>query len=120
MLQTEYQFELPQGFVDKTGNLHKKGLMRLASAADEILPLKDPRVQQNPAYLTILILSRVVTKLGDLDSIGTSTIENLFSADFNHLQGLYQEINNPSEPLEVKCPHCGESHEIRPFLARGQ
>jgi hypothetical protein len=125
MLQTEYEFELPHGFVDKDGNLHKKGVMRLASAADEILPLKDPRVQQNPAYLSVLLLSRVVTKLGSLDNIDTNVIEKLFSADFNYLQGLYQEINSPAdEPILVRCPHCQQTHalpyEVAPFLARGQ
>ena len=125
MLQTDYEFELPQGYVDKEGNLHKKGVMRLASAADEILPLKDPRVAQNPAYLTVILLSRVVTKLGSLDNIDTNVIEKLFSADFNYLQGLYQEINSPAnEPVQVRCPYCNELHslppEIAPFLARGQ
>ncbi|MCL2576439.1 MAG: phage tail assembly protein [Defluviitaleaceae bacterium] len=125
MLQTDYEFELPQGYVDKEGNLHKKGVMRLASAADEILPLKDPRVQQNPPYLTVVLLSRVITKLGSVDNIDTNVIEKLFSADFNYLQGLYQEINSPvNEPVQVRCPHCNEMHslpfEVAPFLARGQ
>jgi hypothetical protein len=125
MLQTEYEFELPRGFVDRDGNLHKKGVMRLASAADEILPLKDPHVQQNPAYLSVLLLSRVVTKLGSLENIDTNVIEKLFSADFNYLQGLYQEINSPAdEPIFVRCPHCEKTHalpyEVAPFLAREQ
>ena len=76
--QTEFEFALPKGYVDGEGNLHKNGIMRLATAADEILPMKDQRVQSNPAYLTVILLSRVITKLGDLQSINTKTIENLF------------------------------------------
>lgn len=124
MLQTEFEFELPQGYVDKDGNLHKKGVMRLATAADEILPLKDPRVQQNPAFLSVILISRVITRLGSLDNVTVNVIEGLFSADFNYLQGLYQEINSPANPVQVRCPHCSQSHdlpvEIAPFLARGQ
>ncbi len=98
--QTEYEFTLPIGFVDETGNLHRKGVMRIATAADEILPLKDSHVQQNPAYLSVIILSRVVTKLGDLSSISTKTIENLSASDFVFLQTLYNRINGEG----VKAP----------------
>jgi hypothetical protein len=79
-VQTEYEFTLPKGLADENGNLHKKGVMRLATAADEIMPLKDLRVQQNPAYLTVIVLSRVITKLGDLEAVTTKTIENLFAS----------------------------------------
>ena len=75
------EFTLPKGYVDVEGNLHKEGIMRLATAADEILPMKDPRVQTNPAYLTVILLSRVITKLGDLQVINANTIENLFASD---------------------------------------
>ena len=67
--QTEFEFELPRGYVDQNGEVHKRGVMRLATAADEIMPLRDPRVQQNPGYLTVILLSRVVTKLGTLQAI---------------------------------------------------
>ncbi len=80
--QTEFEFKLPKGYVDQEGNLHKEGIMRLSTAADEILPMKDPKVQSNPAYLTIILLSRVVTKLGNVQSVSTRVIENLFTADF--------------------------------------
>jgi len=96
-LQTEYEFTLPKGFVDEEGTLHKKGLMRLATAADEILPQKDSRVQGNPAYLILILLSRVITKLGDLSSINPNTMENLFLEDLNYLQALYQKINGYEE-----------------------
>lgn len=91
--QTEYDFVLPLGFVDETGTLHKEGKMRLATAADEVLPMKDPRVQQNPAYLTIIILARVVVSLGGLKMVTTKVIENLFTKDFNYLQEMYNRVN---------------------------
>ena len=69
MFQTEFPFELPKGYLDASGILHKTGTMRLATAADEIVPLKDPRVQQNPSYLTIILLARVITRLGSLPAI---------------------------------------------------
>ena len=69
MLVTEFEFELPKGYIDPQGNLHRKGVMRLATAAEEIYPLKDPRVQNWPAYLIIILLSRVVSKLGTLREI---------------------------------------------------
>jgi len=86
MFQTEYEFTLPKGYVDEEGTLHKKGTMRLATAADEILPLKDPRVQQNPAYLTVILLSRVVTKIGSIPAVNPRVIEELFASDLGYLQ----------------------------------
>jgi hypothetical protein len=113
VIQTEYEFTLPKGLVDENGNLHKKGIMRVATAADEILPLKDPRVQQNPAYLTVVILSRVVVKLGDLKSITTKTIENLFASDLAYLQMLYNKINGEgASKLKVTCPKCKTEFEM--------
>ena len=91
--QTEFEFELPRGYVDQNGEVHKHGVMRLATAADEIMPLRDPRVQQNPGYLTVILLSRVVTKLGTLQAINNRVIENLFTIDMAYLQDLYQRIN---------------------------
>lgn len=92
-LQTEFEFELPKGYVDKDGNLHRTGVMRLATAGDEILPLKDPRVQSNPSYLTIVLLSRVITRLGDLPDVNPRIIEGLFVEDLAFLQRLYGSIN---------------------------
>jgi len=112
VLQTEYEFTLPKGYVDTDGTLHKEGLMRLASAADEILPMKDPRVQSNPAYLIVILLSRVITKLGSLPNINPGIIEKLFVADLTYLQELYKSINgNGNLSIKVKCPKCGESFE---------
>lgn len=91
--QTEIQFELPKGYVDEAGTLHRRGTMRLATAADEILPLRDPRVQQNEAYLAVIVLSRVVTRLGSLSEIHTGVIENLYASDLAYLQRLYEKFN---------------------------
>lgn len=111
--RTEYEFELPRGYVDDNGTLHKRGIMRLATAADEILPMRDPRVQQNPGYLTIILLARVVTKLGDLKHIDTKTVEKLFTADLAYLQSIYRQINEIETPkVRVFCPKCDHEHEV--------
>src|ERR671911_167269 len=93
MFQTEYEFTLPFGYLDEDGTLHRDGVMRLATAADEILPLKDPRVQQNPAYLTVIVLARVITRLGSLPDVNTKVVEGLFASDLNYLQKLYEQLN---------------------------
>jgi hypothetical protein len=104
--QTEVEFTLPKGYPDGDGALHRDGVMRLATAADEILPLKDPRVQQNPAYLTIIVLARVVTRLGSLADVNTRVIEGLFASDLSYLQALYESLNGeggdevPAGPFE--------------------
>ena len=113
VLQTEYDFSLPMGYVDETGTLHKEGKMRLATAADEILPMKDPRVQSNPAYLTVILLSRVVTGLGDLKMITPKVIEGLFAGDFAYLQEMYTRINqNGSNSIKTVCPKCEYKYEV--------
>ena len=113
--QTEIEFRLPRGFMDEDGTLHHEGVMRLATAADEILPLKDPRVQANPAYLTVIVLSRVVTKLGSLSDVNTRIIENLYASDVSYLQSLYQKLNtngNGNGHRKVACPNCSEEIDI--------
>ncbi len=113
MLHTEYEFRLPKGYVDSEGNLHNDGIMRLATAADEILPLKDPRVQNNPAYLIITLLSRVVTRLGSLEVINPKVIEGLFASDLAYLQDFYNRINsNGLRTLKLQCPHCQQGFEV--------
>ena len=109
MLQTEHEFTLPMGFIDKDGSLHTTGVMRLATAGDEILPQRDERVRSNPAYLTVIILSRVITRLGDLNHINTATIENLFAADLEYLQDLYNAINQIAvDGVAVTCDRCSQ------------
>jgi hypothetical protein len=111
--QTEFEFTLPKGYVDEDGNLQKKGIMRLATAADEILPLKESRVQSNPAYLTIILFSRVITKLGNLQTINTKVIENLFASDLSYLQDFYKRINeNGTSKIMTTCPKCEHQFEI--------
>ncbi len=113
MFQTEYEFTLPKGYVDEEGNLHKKGIMRLATAADEILPLKDPRVQSNPAYLTVILLSRVITKLGSLNDVNPRIVEGLFASDLGYLQEFYRKINGDgTASLKTKCPKCEYEFEV--------
>jgi hypothetical protein len=112
-LQTEHDFVLPKGYVDSSGALQRHGRMRLATAADEILPLKDPRVQANPSYLTVILLSRVVVKLGTLDDVNPSIVEGLFVEDLAYLQELYRRLNGGEElTIKAKCPSCGEAVEV--------
>jgi hypothetical protein len=107
LLQTEFEFTLPMGYVDEHGDLHKNGVMRLATAADEVLPMRDPRVQQNASYLTIIVMSRVVTQLGTLSQINTGVIEKLFTSDFSFLQAFYEQINGDgTSGKNAVCPQC--------------
>lgn len=119
MLRTEHDFTLPMGYLDDEGSLHREGTMRLATAADEITPLKDPRVQKNGAYLTVLLLSRVVTRLEGVEPITPQTIERLFAADLAHLQRLYNEINRVDGGGSAVCPQCHHTFDLEPALAGG-
>lgn len=120
--QTEFAFTLPKGYIDFQGELHREGVMRLANAGDEILPLRDPRVQQNPGYLTIILLSRVITKLGTLPAVDTNVVEKMFTMDLAYLQDLYQKINTMEMPTyKGICPHCGQAVDIPVnFMEAGQ
>jgi hypothetical protein len=120
-LQTEYDFVLPKGYVDRDGTVHRRGVMRLATANDEIAPLRDPRVRQNQAYLTIILLSRVITKLGSLSEINPSIVEGIFSEDLAYLQNLYRRINeNGSTNVATTCPECGHNFEVDTVLGLGE
>ena len=112
-LQTEFEFALPKGYVDSDGNVHKHGVMRLATAADEIVPLKDSRVKANQAYLIVILLARVITKLGDIREVNTRIIEGLFASDLAYLQELYRRINGDGHAMmPVVCPACEHSFEV--------
>lgn len=112
--KTEYKFTLPRGFVDAEGKVHREGTMRLATARDEILPLQDYRVQANRAYLVIILLSRVVTRIGDVTHVTVDVIENLFSTDLAFLQEFYRKINEEggAPKHHVACPKCGHEMDI--------
>jgi hypothetical protein len=101
MLQTEFEFTLPKGYLDTDGNLHRIGVMRLSRAMDEIVPMRDPRVKANPAYATVLILSRVIMSLGALEEVSPAVIEGLFACDLNYLQKFYRQINEIEMEAEV-------------------
>lgn len=116
MLQTEFEFTLPKGYVDTEGNVHKTGIMRLATAADEIIPMKDPRVHQNRAYMVIIILSRVIVKLGSISMITTKIVEDLFAGDLEFLQRFYQQINETGKTtVKTQCPKCATQYELEPY-----
>jgi len=109
----EFTFELPYGFVDGDNQRHRAGAMRLATAFDEIAPLKDPRVQQNPGYILVILLSRVITRLGTLEYIHPKVIENLFATDLIYLQDMYVRLNRGGrERMLVTCPHCEGDFEV--------
>ena len=112
--KTEFEFTLPKGFVDDHGNLHRKGVMRLATAKDEIIPLQDFRVKNNRAYLVIILLSRVISQLGDMkEGINPGVIESLFSADLSYLQEFYRQINESGTAnVGAKCPSCGQDFQV--------
>ncbi len=110
---TTFPFTLPHGIVDGNGDLHRDGIMRMATAFDEIAPLKDPRVQSNPGYIVVILLSRVITQLGGLDYINPKVIENMFACDLAYLQDLYQRLNHSGHNrLLVACPHCNGEFEV--------
>nr|WP_063817988.1 hypothetical protein [Herbidospora sakaeratensis] len=110
---TEYAFTLPLGYLDAEGTLHRDGVMRLATAADEILPMKDPRVRALPTYLIVILLARVVVRLGSLTEVNPAVVEGLFSQDLTYLQELYNRLNGLTSPLvAVSCPHCEAGFEM--------
>jgi hypothetical protein len=111
--QTEFEFTLPVGYVDQDGSVHRQGVMRMATAMDEIVPLRDPRVRSNQAYLAVILLSRVIVRLGAVPVISTGVIEGLYVADLAYLQALYRQINEDGKTtLAVTCPSCQTQHEV--------
>jgi hypothetical protein len=119
-LKTEFTFTLPIGYVDSSGDAHKTGVMRLATAMDEIAPLRDPRVKTNSAYLSIILLARVVTRIGTVEVINTGVIESLFSADLAYLQDFYRRINETgTSTINVTCPECGAKFDVEPGVRGG-
>ena len=118
-LRTEFNFELPRGYVDQDGTVHKAGVMRLATARDELLPLYDARVQENAAYTTVVLLGRVITSLGTLGAVTSGMVENMFASDVAFLQDFYRRINAEGHTrIAVTCPEC--SHRFTADLAGGR
>lgn len=112
-LRTEFEFELPRGYVDGSGGVHRHGVMRLATARDELVPLHDDRVRENSAYLTVVLLARVITRLGSLTDIHVGIVENLFASDLAFLQDLYRRINQEGNTrAAVTCPACQEKFSV--------
>lgn len=113
VLQTEFEFALPRGYVDAAGIVHRSGSMRLATARDEIEPLRDPGVRRNEAYLAVLLLSRVITRIGEVTAVTPELVEGLYSSDFDHLQRLYERLNADAEAVgSVSCPACAHDFEV--------
>jgi hypothetical protein len=118
-LRTEFAFELPRGYVDDAGTLHRSGTMRLATARDELIPLRDDRVRENPAFLTVVLLGRVVTRLGSITDVHAGIIENLFASDVAFLQDLYRRVNSEGHTRAgVSCPEC--QHHFTIDIAGGR
>jgi hypothetical protein len=112
-LQTAFPFELPRGYVDEAGTVHRDGVMRLATARDELVPLRDIRVQENPAYLSVVLLGRVITRLGTLPLVHDGIVENMFASDLAFLQDFYRQVNAEGHTrASVRCPHCSEPFEV--------
>ncbi len=118
-LRTEFEFELPRGYLDSAGTLHRRGSMRLATARDELVPLHDDRVRENPAYLTVVLLARVITRLGTIGDVHAGVVENLFASDLAFLQDLYRRVNQEGHTrVAVACPSC--RHEFTVDVAGGR
>ncbi len=112
-LQTEFGFVLPKGYVDDEGNLHREGTMRMATAMDEIMPLRDPRVRDNEAYLVVILLAQVITRLGTLSRVTPGIVERFYAADVAHLQDLYRNINDvDTHTVMTHCPNCSHEFEV--------
>jgi hypothetical protein len=112
-LRTEFAFELPRGYVDDSGTVHRDGVMRLATARDELIPLRDVRVQENPAYLSVVLLGRVITRLGTVAHMHDGVVENMFASDLAFLQDFYRQVNAEGHTRAgVSCPHCEQPFEV--------
>ncbi|NYI03890.1 hypothetical protein [Allostreptomyces psammosilenae] len=113
VLRTEFAFELPRGYVDPSGTVHRTGVMRLATARDELIPLRDDRVRENSAYLSVVLIARVITRLGTIEDVHAGIVENLFASDLAFLQDFYRRINAEGHTrASVTCPACEEPFAV--------
>jgi len=118
-LRTEFPFRLPRGYVDGAGTVHRDGVMRLATARGELIPLRDDRVRENPAFLTVVLLGRVVTRIGEITDVHAGIIESLFASDLAFLQDLYRRVNTEGHTrAAVVCPAC--QHQFAVDVAGGR
>jgi hypothetical protein len=112
-MQTDIPFTLPRGYIDANGQVHRDGVMRLATARDEIEPLRSADVRENQAYLGVLLLARTIKRIGDVAEPTPGMIEDLFAVDFDHLQRLYERVNSDAEAIGVvSCPTCEHRFEV--------
>lgn len=119
VLRTEFPFVLPRGYLDSSGTLHRAGVMRLATARDELVPLRDDRVRENPAYLSVILLARVITRLGTIQDVHAGIVEDLFASDLAFLQDFYKRVNAEGHTrAAVTCPAC--SHEFTVDIGGGR
>jgi hypothetical protein len=117
-LRTEFPFTLPRGYIDPSGTVHREGVMRLATARDELVPLRDDRVRENSAFLTVVLLARVVTRIGAIQDIHVGIIEDLFATDLAFLQDMYRRVNQEGHTrASVRCPSC--EHDFAVDIAAG-
>ena len=113
-MQTEVEFSLPRGYVDELGQVHQHGRMRLALAIDEVEAMNDPRVRTNESYLPILLLSRVVTRLGQITAVTPEMVERLFASDLAYLQELYLRLNSGEHvAIGAVCPACHTAFQVQ-------
>ncbi|WP_330289745.1 hypothetical protein [Streptomyces sp. NBC_00576] len=112
-LRTEFEFELPRGYVDETGTVHRHGAMRLATARDELRPQIDLRVKENPAYLSVVLLSQVITRIGSITDVHAGIVERMYATDVAFLQDFYRRVNSEGHTrAAVTCPHCEGGFEV--------
>ena len=113
-MQTEFEFTLPRGYIDKQGRVYRNGRIRLATAHDEVEAVQHPQVQAHPAYLPLVLLARVILHLGSLETITPQLVENLFAADLSYLQDLYLRLNSTHSVLvSATCPHCTQKFQLQ-------
>lgn len=118
MLSTQFDFQLPRGLIDETGQLHRRGVMRLATAKDELIVQRDRRVRENSAYATLMMLSQVIMQLGTLESLQPENLENLFTQDLAYLREFYNRVNQQGNAkVASQCPQCNTQFEVEFVLA---
>jgi hypothetical protein len=113
-MEPEFEFSLPHGYVDGNGRAQRHGRMRLATALDEIESVAHPKVEANEAYLPVVLLSRVVTQLGEFSDVTPAIIEGLYASDLAYLEDLYLQLNDYAGMMvRTQCPQCGHEFTMR-------